>query len=204
MKGGLGDWGSHLVSGMIKGPQSMETSSCVPIILAFNFGSNLTRTSISNILEDMAKTCIMTYAVHAHKDVVCKAVKEIAHRLEADVPVYASHSNPRCTLSPPLCASMMAQPHHPHLDRVCAAEVEHVDSFHQQHVTELFLMQFSSNACLAPSNFCGIVLLTTAESQTSAHSLLHTPHVFKDATSIPLPGREVQKEVGSSFIIGTF
>ncbi|KAG1798811.1 hypothetical protein EV424DRAFT_467299 [Suillus variegatus] len=112
----------------------------------------------------------------------------------------SAHSNPRCTLSPPLCASTMAQPHRPRLDRVCAAEVEHADSFRQRHVTELFLMQFSSNACLAPSNFRGIVLLATAESQTSAHSLLHTPHGFKDAASIPPAEREARKEILASVV----
>lgn len=90
------------------------------------------------------------------------------------------------------------------LDKVCAAEVEHADSFRQRHITELFLMQYSSNARLAPSNFRGIVLLATAESQTSVHSLLHTLHVFKDIASIPPPGREARKEVGSSLIIGIF
>ncbi|KAG1786406.1 P-loop containing nucleoside triphosphate hydrolase protein [Suillus plorans] len=94
----------------------------------------------------------------------------------------------------------MAQPHRPRLDRVCAAEVEHADSFRQRHVTELFLMQFSSNACLAPSNFRGIVLLATAESQTSAHSLLHTPHGFKDAASIPPAEREARKEILASVV----
>lgn len=90
-------------------------------------------------------------------------------------------------------------------DKVCAAEVEHADSFRQRHIAELFLLQYSSNARLAPSNFRGIMLLATAESQTSVHALLHTLHVFQDVTSIPPPGREARKEVrsfqGSWYII---
>ncbi|KAG2116274.1 hypothetical protein DEU56DRAFT_919253 [Suillus clintonianus] len=57
-------------------------------------------------------------------------------------------------------------------------------------------MQYSSNARLAPSNFRGIVLLTTAESQASIHALLHTLHVFKDVTSIPPLRREARKDAG--------
>ena len=83
------------------------------------------------------------------------------------------------------------------LDKVCAAEVEHADSFRQRHITELFLMQYSSNERLAPSNFRGIMLLATAESQTSVHALLHTLHVFQDVASISPPGRAARKEVCS-------
>lgn len=137
--------------------------------------------------------------------------KEIARRLEADERVYASvhyiDFSPLASKPPQALGALfghlfvLARWHSPsvlvfdNFDKVCAAEVEHADSFRQRHITELFLMQYSSNARLAPSNFRGIVLLATAESQTSVHSLLHTLHVFKDIASIPPPGREARKEI---------
>ncbi|KAG2135369.1 P-loop containing nucleoside triphosphate hydrolase protein [Suillus bovinus] len=142
--------------------------------------------------------------------------KEIARRLEADERVYASihyidfsplASKPAQTLGALFRhLFVLARWHSPsvlvfdNLDKVCAAEVEHADSFRQRHITELFLMQYSSNARLAPSNFRGIVLLATAENQTSVHSLLHTLHVFKDVASIPPPGREARKEILVSLV----
>ncbi|KAG2125764.1 P-loop containing nucleoside triphosphate hydrolase protein [Suillus clintonianus] len=142
--------------------------------------------------------------------------KEIARRLEADERVYASvhyidfsqlASKPAQTLGALFRHFfVLARWHSPsvlvfdNLDKVCAAEVEHADSFRQRHITELFLMHFSSNERLAPSNFRGIVLLATAESQTSVHSLLHTLHVFKDVASIPPPGREARKEILASLV----
>lgn len=142
--------------------------------------------------------------------------KEIARRLEADERVYASihyidfsplASKPAQTLGTLFRhLFVLARWHSPsvlifdNLDKVCAAEVEHADSFRQRHITELFLMQYSSNARLAPSNFRGIVLLATAESQTSVHSLLHTLHIFKDVASIPPPGREARKEILANLV----
>ncbi|KAG1873799.1 P-loop containing nucleoside triphosphate hydrolase protein [Suillus subluteus] len=142
--------------------------------------------------------------------------KEIARRLEADERVYASihyidfsslASKPAQTLGALFRhLFVLARWHSPsvlifdNLDKVCAAEVEHADSFRQRHITELFLMQYSSNARLAPSNFRGIVLLATAESQTSVHSLLHTLHIFKDVASIPPPGREARKEILANLV----
>ncbi|KAG2343853.1 AAA-domain-containing protein [Suillus weaverae] len=142
--------------------------------------------------------------------------KEIARRLEADERVYASihyidfsplASKPAQTLGALFRhLFVLARWHSPsvlvfdNLDKVCAAEVEHADSFRQRHITELFIMQYSSNARLAPSNFRGIVLLATAESQTSVHSLLHTLHIFKDIASIPPPGRGARKEILASLV----
>lgn len=142
--------------------------------------------------------------------------KEIARRLEADERVYASihyidfsplASKPAQTLGALFrYLFVLARWHSPsvlifdNLDKVCAAEVEHADSFRQRHITELFLMQYSSNERLAPSNFRGIVLLATAESQTSVHSLLHTLHIFKDIASISPPGREARKEILANLV----
>ncbi|KAG1751773.1 hypothetical protein EDB19DRAFT_1893120 [Suillus lakei] len=155
--------------------------------------------------------------------------KEIARRLEADERVYAcewhillscrfylkssmlndinqpyiTSTSPPSHLSPLKPSARWYSPSvliFDNLDKVCAAEVEHADSFRQRHITELFLMHYSSNARLAPSNFRGIVLLATAESQTSVHSLLHTLHIFKDVGSIPPPGREARKEILANLV----
>src|SRR6267154_1951435 len=102
----------------------------------------------------------------------------ISHTLHRLFP--ARNPSPRCTLF------VLGRWHSPsvlvfdNLDKISAAEVEHADSFRQRHITELFLIQYSSNTRFAPSNFRGIVLLATAESQTSVHVLLHTLHVFQD------------------------
>ncbi|KAN0080194.1 P-loop containing nucleoside triphosphate hydrolase protein [Tylopilus felleus] len=66
------------------------------------------------------------------------------------------------------------------LDKVLRAEVEHTDSFRYRHITELFIAQYSSGARMIPSNFRGIVMIGTAESQTSLHALVHTLHIFQE------------------------
>ncbi|KAG2056526.1 AAA-domain-containing protein [Suillus hirtellus] len=220
VKGGVGDWDLVRCVAFF--------SSISPALVT----PSLHLSGVSNILEDITKTCIATYAVHARKDVVqgvpgilitgrqgmgkTSVAKEIARRLEADERVYASihyidfsplASKPAQTLGALFRhLFVLARWHSPsvlifdNFDKVCAAEVEQADSFRQRHITELFLMQYSSNARLAPSNFRGIVLLATAESQTSVHSLLHTLHIFKDVASIPPPGREARKEILASLV----
>ncbi|KAG1750462.1 P-loop containing nucleoside triphosphate hydrolase protein [Suillus paluster] len=186
---------------------------------------SISLSGVTDILEDTIKTCVANYAVHARKDFVrggrqgmgkTSVAKEIARRLEADERVYASihyidfsalASKPAQTLGALFRhLFVLARWHSPsvlvfdNLDKVCTAEVEQADSFHQRHITELFLMHYSSNARLAPSNFRGIVLLATAESQTSVHALLHTLHIFKGVVSIPPPGREARKEILASHV----
>ncbi|KAG1809269.1 P-loop containing nucleoside triphosphate hydrolase protein [Suillus variegatus] len=224
--GGVGDW--DLVRPASASSSPSTSAAISPALVT----PSLHLSGVSNILEDITKTCVATYAVHARKDVVhgvpgilitgrqgmgkTSVAKEIARRLEADERVYASihyidfsplASKPAQTLGALFRhLFVLARWHSPsvlvfdNLDKVCAAEVEQADSFRQRHITELFLMQYSSNARLAPSNFRGIVLLATAESQTSVHSLLHTLHVFKDVASIPPPGREARKEILASLV----
>ncbi|KAG1893975.1 P-loop containing nucleoside triphosphate hydrolase protein [Suillus fuscotomentosus] len=245
VKGGVGDWDlvrisltgareqGPTINGNLDDPASASSSPPTSAAISPELVTpSLHLSGVSNILEDMTKTCVATYAVHARKDVVqgvpgilitgrqgmgkTSVAKEIARRLEADERVYASihyidfsplASKPAQTLGALFRhLFVLARWHSPsvlifdNLDKVCAAEVEQADSFRQRHITELFLMQYSSNARLAPSNFRGIVLLATAESQTSVHSLLHTLHVFKDVASIPPPGREARKEILASLV----
>ncbi|KAG1798800.1 P-loop containing nucleoside triphosphate hydrolase protein [Suillus variegatus] len=129
--------------------------------------------------------------------------KEIARRLEADVPVYASvhyidlsplASQPIQTLGALFRHLFaLARWHSPTI-------LVSTESVLQRSSTRILSASDISNACLAPSNFRGIVLLATAESQTSAHSLLHTPHGFKDAASIPPAEREARKEILASVV----
>ncbi|KAH7882751.1 P-loop containing nucleoside triphosphate hydrolase protein [Phlebopus sp. FC_14] len=86
------------------------------------------------------------------------------------------------------------------LDKVLKAEVEHEDSFRWRHITELFLAQYSSGARMMPSNFRAIVMIGTAESQTSIHSLIHTLHIFQEIYHIKPPNRDARKEILSNLV----
>ncbi|KIK41964.1 hypothetical protein CY34DRAFT_84427 [Suillus luteus UH-Slu-Lm8-n1] len=211
LKGGVGDWDlircvAFLTSLRLSGVSNIledTTKTCVANY-AIHARKDVIR-GVPGILitgrQGMGKTSV---------------AKEIARRLEADERVYASihyiDFSPLASKPAQALGALfghlfvLARWHSPsvlvfdNLDKVCAAEVEHAESFRQRHITELFLMQYSSNARLAPSNFRGIVLLATAESQTSVHSLLHTLHVFKDIASIPPPGREARKEILANLV----
>lgn len=49
---------------------------------------------------------------------------------------------------------------------------------------------------MIPSNFRGIVMIGTAESQTSLHALVHTLHIFQEVYHIQSPNKDARKEVG--------
>ena len=50
---------------------------------------------------------------------------------------------------------------------------------------------------MIPSNFRGIVMIGTAESQTSLHPLVHTLHIFQEVYHIQSPNKDARKEVSS-------
>ena len=74
---------------------------------------------------------------------------------------------------------------------------QHADSFRSRHLTEIFLTLFSSGARTAPLNCHGIVLLATAESTASLHSLINSFHIFKEVIHISPPNKEGRRDVGS-------
>ncbi|KAI9457841.1 P-loop containing nucleoside triphosphate hydrolase protein [Boletus coccyginus] len=86
------------------------------------------------------------------------------------------------------------------LDKVLRAEVEHSDSFRFRHITELFIAQYSSGARMIPSNFRGIVMIGTAESQTSLHALVHTLHIFQEVYHIQSPNKDARKEILTNLV----
>ena len=52
---------------------------------------------------------------------------------------------------------------------------------------------------MVPSNFRGIVMIGTAESQTSLHPLVHTLHIFQEVFHIQSPNKDARKEVKIRF-----
>lgn len=48
---------------------------------------------------------------------------------------------------------------------------------------------------MIPSNFRGMVMIGTAESQTSLHALVHTLHIFQEVYHIQSPNKNARKEV---------
>ena len=74
---------------------------------------------------------------------------------------------------------------------------QHADSFRSRHLTEIFLTLFSSGARTAPLNCRGIVLLATADSTASLHSLINSFHIFKDVIHVSPPNKEARRDVGS-------
>ncbi|KAF8160874.1 P-loop containing nucleoside triphosphate hydrolase protein [Crassisporium funariophilum] len=81
------------------------------------------------------------------------------------------------------------------LDSLLNAEVEHADSFRSRHLTELFLNMFSSGARTAPLNSRGIILLATAESTASLHSLINSSHVFKEVVHVTAPNKDARRDI---------
>ena len=73
---------------------------------------------------------------------------------------------------------------------------QHANSFRSRHLTEIFLTLFSSGARTASLNIRGIVLLATAESTASLHSLINSFHVFKEVIHLIAPNKEGRRDVG--------
>ncbi|KIK98366.1 hypothetical protein PAXRUDRAFT_692364 [Paxillus rubicundulus Ve08.2h10] len=86
------------------------------------------------------------------------------------------------------------------LDKVLKAEVEHANSFRSRHITELFVAQYSSGERMIPSNFRAIVMIGTAESQTSLHALVHTLHIFQEVYHIQSPNKDARKEILANLV----
>ncbi|RPD58266.1 AAA-domain-containing protein [Lentinus tigrinus ALCF2SS1-7] len=81
------------------------------------------------------------------------------------------------------------------IDKLMGTELEHADSFHTRHVTELFLALFGSSARSAAPNASGVILLAAAESQASLHPLLNASHVFQEIVHLKPPSKDARKEV---------
>ncbi|KAI0349828.1 AAA-domain-containing protein [Trametes cingulata] len=81
------------------------------------------------------------------------------------------------------------------IDKLMGTELEHADSFHTRHITELFLAIFGSSARSAAPNANGIVLLAGAESQAALHPLLNSSHIFKEVVHLKPPSKDARKEV---------
>ncbi|OBZ72980.1 Peroxisome biosynthesis protein PAS1 [Grifola frondosa] len=86
------------------------------------------------------------------------------------------------------------------IDKLMGAELEHADSFHARHITELFLGIFGCSARSAAPNASGIVLLAAAESQASLHPLLNSSHVFQEIVNLKPPGKDARKDVLSQLV----
>ncbi|KAH9895808.1 AAA-domain-containing protein [Cubamyces lactineus] len=81
------------------------------------------------------------------------------------------------------------------MDKLMGTELEHADSFHTRHITELFLSIFGSSARSAAPNANGVVLLAAAESQAALHPLLNASHIFKEVVHLKPPSKDARKEV---------
>ncbi|RDX44678.1 AAA-domain-containing protein [Lentinus brumalis] len=81
------------------------------------------------------------------------------------------------------------------IDKLMGTELEHADSFHTRHVTELFLALFGSSARSAAPNASGVIILAAAESQASLHPLLNASHIFKELVHLKPPSKDARKEV---------
>ncbi|KAF8813732.1 AAA-domain-containing protein [Phlegmacium glaucopus] len=81
------------------------------------------------------------------------------------------------------------------LDKLLSAEVEHANSFRSRHLTEIFLTLFSSGARTASVNSRAIVLLATAESTASLHSLINSFHIFKEVIHVTTPNKEGRRDI---------
>ncbi|KAH9996691.1 P-loop containing nucleoside triphosphate hydrolase protein [Russula compacta] len=82
------------------------------------------------------------------------------------------------------------------LEKLLGAELEHADSFRTRHLTETFLSMFSSTSTheLAPDLF-GIVLIATAESQSTLHPLLSASHMFKQVVHLKPPDKNARRQI---------
>ncbi|KAI8995209.1 AAA-domain-containing protein [Trametes punicea] len=81
------------------------------------------------------------------------------------------------------------------IDKLMGTELEHADSFHMRHVTELFLAIYGSSARSAAPNARGVVLLAAAESSAALHPLLNSSHIFKEVVQLKPPSKDARKEI---------
>ncbi|TFY68057.1 hypothetical protein EVG20_g3702 [Dentipellis fragilis] len=81
------------------------------------------------------------------------------------------------------------------LDKLLPVEAEHADSFRTRLLTELFVSMFSAQAHDLAPDTSGVVIIGTAESQSSLHPLLGTMHVFKETVKLKAPDRTARKEI---------
>ncbi|KAI0631588.1 AAA-domain-containing protein [Trametes polyzona] len=81
------------------------------------------------------------------------------------------------------------------IDKLMGTELEHADSFHTRHITEIFLALYGSSARSAAPNASGIVVIAAAESQAALHPLLNSSHIFKEVVHLKPPSKDARKEV---------
>ncbi|PIL32676.1 transporter [Ganoderma sinense ZZ0214-1] len=81
------------------------------------------------------------------------------------------------------------------IDKLMGTELEHADSFHTRHITELFLGLYGSSSRATAPNASGVVLLAAAESQASLHPLLNSSHLFQEVLNLKPPSKDARKEV---------
>ncbi|KAN0116131.1 AAA family ATPase [Russula decolorans] len=82
------------------------------------------------------------------------------------------------------------------LEKLLGTELEHADSFRTRQLTETFLSIFSSASAhdLAP-DLSNIILIATAESQTSLHPLLNASHLFKQVVHLKPLDKNARKQI---------
>ncbi|KAI0739475.1 AAA-domain-containing protein [Daedaleopsis nitida] len=81
------------------------------------------------------------------------------------------------------------------IDKLLGTELEHAESFHTRHITELFLALFGYSSRSAAPNTSGVVLLAAAESQAALHPLLNSSHLFQEVVHLKPPSKDARKEV---------
>ncbi|VDC01539.1 unnamed protein product [Peniophora sp. CBMAI 1063] len=75
------------------------------------------------------------------------------------------------------------------LDVILGAEAEHADSFQTRHATEAFLSVFVRKP------ISGVLLVCTAQGDTSLHPALGAAHVFKKTVALRAPEKEARKMI---------
>ncbi|ETW75050.1 AAA family ATPase, CDC48 subfamily [Heterobasidion irregulare TC 32-1] len=88
------------------------------------------------------------------------------------------------------------------MDKLLSAELEHADSFRTRQLTEIFVSMFSNATHDITPNTTGILILATAQSQSSLHPLLSTKHVFKQTVHLKPPGKDARKQIISQLVKG--
>ncbi|CDO70672.1 hypothetical protein BN946_scf184761.g10 [Trametes cinnabarina] len=81
------------------------------------------------------------------------------------------------------------------IDKLMGTELEHADSFHTRHITEVFLGIYGSSARSAAPNASGVVIIAAAESQAALHPLLNSSHIFKEVVHLKPPSKDARKEI---------
>ncbi|KAF9238473.1 P-loop containing nucleoside triphosphate hydrolase protein [Melanogaster broomeanus] len=181
---------------------------------------------VENIIKEGTNQLVANFAVHSLDRVVrgsaqgvgkTSVAREIAKRLEEDTRTYAyiHYIDFRAYSEKPVATLKalfrylyeIAAWHRPtvlvfdNLDKVLkAGSRSHANSFRSRHITELFIAQYSSGERMIPSNFRGIVMIGTAESQTSLHSLVHTLHIFQEVYHIQSPNKDARKEILANLV----